>query len=249
MTRKIIFLSLYVIVLISCERKVNKNISGVVLTFDDKYIDEWYMADSALKQYNWKATFFVTQINTLTPQQIDKLHFFVSEGHSVEGHGYKHLNAADYIDQNGIDSYFAEEIQPMIDYSDSISLHFDAFAYPYGANTKESDDLLLQYFKIIRKCDWKKDTVINQLCFFNKNRIIYGFPIDNYNDEDMYYIYKLIDYAYQNNLIVVFYSHKPVKELSGNYQITIDELSKICEYVKNKDMKFYTIDDLINFLN
>ena len=94
MIKKIIFLAVLVIVLFaSCKKITEKNISGVVLTFDDKYIDEWYMADSALQQYHWKATFFVTKINTLTPQQIDKLHFFVSEGHLVGGHGYKHLNA------------------------------------------------------------------------------------------------------------------------------------------------------------
>ncbi len=32
---------------------------GIVLSFDDNYIDDWYYTDKRLRDYNWKATFFV----------------------------------------------------------------------------------------------------------------------------------------------------------------------------------------------
>ena len=31
--------------------------AGVILSFDDAYVDEWAEADAALKKYGWKATF------------------------------------------------------------------------------------------------------------------------------------------------------------------------------------------------
>ena len=61
-TRAMLFLMLFTI--FSCETKKQKGEpkpykAGVILSFDDAYVDEWYEADQALKKYGWKATFNV----------------------------------------------------------------------------------------------------------------------------------------------------------------------------------------------
>jgi peptidoglycan/xylan/chitin deacetylase (PgdA/CDA1 family) len=40
--------------------------SGVVITFDDDYVDEWFTVNTILEPYDWKATFFVTRFNQLS---------------------------------------------------------------------------------------------------------------------------------------------------------------------------------------
>lgn len=47
--------------------------AGVVITFDDDYVDEWFEVNTLLKSYDWKATFFVTKFNQLSQQKIQKL--------------------------------------------------------------------------------------------------------------------------------------------------------------------------------
>ena len=57
--------------LFSCEDKktMAKNKppyqAGVVLSFDDSYVNEWFEADKKLGHYAWKATFCVSKISTL----------------------------------------------------------------------------------------------------------------------------------------------------------------------------------------
>ena len=61
------------LLLISCESKDKPYKSGVILSFDDAYVNEWFAADKVLQKYNWKATFCVSKINTLDTLEINKL--------------------------------------------------------------------------------------------------------------------------------------------------------------------------------
>jgi hypothetical protein len=47
--------------------------SGVVITFDDDYVNEWFEANAILQAYDWKATFFVTRFHQLSSEKIQKL--------------------------------------------------------------------------------------------------------------------------------------------------------------------------------
>jgi peptidoglycan-N-acetylglucosamine deacetylase len=65
---KILLLCAFLI-LFSCEKEkpkpvIKSIIAGVVLSFDDAYVGEWYDTDQKLKQYSWKAAFCVCKINT-----------------------------------------------------------------------------------------------------------------------------------------------------------------------------------------
>lgn len=100
-------LILSVSVLISCESKISKSTqnpykAGVVISFDDAYVDEWYDADENLKKYGWKATFCVCRIDSIGTPQIDKLHEMQKSGHEIAGHGYHHYNAVKFVAANGM---------------------------------------------------------------------------------------------------------------------------------------------------
>ena len=121
------------VVFISCETKKKvENRAGVVITFDDAFVDEWFDANQALKKYHWKATFNVCRIDSIGTPQIQKLHQLQNEGHEIAGHGYHHYNAVKFTAANGIDEYLNKEINPMIASKKRKGFTMTSFAYPYG---------------------------------------------------------------------------------------------------------------------
>lgn len=87
--------------------------SGVVITFDDDFVDEWFEVNTILEPYDQKATFFVTLFNQLSVNKIEKLKDLKSYGHEIVGHVLNHLNAPYFISANGIAEYLDQEITPM----------------------------------------------------------------------------------------------------------------------------------------
>lgn len=221
--------------------------SGVVITFDDDYVDEWTEANTILQAYNWKATFFVTRFHELSSVKVQKLIDLKNEGHEIGGHGLNHLNAPHYISLNSQNQYLDNEIIPMKNLMNNNNLFPTSFAYPYGARNTVSDNILLNNFDVIRGTTYGNISPASHNCFYNGNRLVFGLGIDkNYPHFNISYFLDLLEYAKSNNKIVVFYAHKPVETFQNNYETEYQTLIEICNYVKNNNMKFYTISELHN---
>lgn len=235
----------------SCKKNENflntpsKTQAGVVLSFDDSTINEWYAADKTLKKYSWKATFCVSKINTLSNSEIDKLVALQSEGHEIAGHSLNHLNAVAFVKEKGIDAYIKQEIDPMLQLMDVLSLNITSFAYPFGFENKELNDALLRKFKIVRGTTHGSEAPSKQYCYYNNSNVVYGFGIDtDYPKFSTGYLLKLLEYAKKNNKILILFGHKPVTNVTGVYQTKMATLALVCNYVKHHNMKFYTLSDL-----
>ncbi|PAM94691.1 polysaccharide deacetylase [Flavobacterium sp. IR1] len=247
-------LLLAVLTLLSCETKKEKPQpkpykAGVILSFDDAYVDEWYEADQALKKYSWKATFNVCRIDSIGAPQLKKLHEMEQYGHEIAGHGYHHYNAVKFVEQNGIDQYLEQEIDPMIVSLKKKNFKTTSFAYPYGERSDELDKALSSKFKIIRGRAFGGEAPEKQDSYFNNSKIVFAFDIDNSHIHfSIPYLLELLDYAKKNNKILILCSHKPVKEVTENYQTKIETLEFICKYMKLNDLKFYKLSDLDDLL-
>jgi peptidoglycan/xylan/chitin deacetylase (PgdA/CDA1 family) len=239
---------------LSCDTKKQKPEpkpykAGVILSFDDAYVDEWFEADQALKKYGWKATFNVCRIDSIGAPQIKKLLEMQKEGHEIAGHGYHHYNAVKFVKQNGIHAYMAQEIDPMIASMKKLSFKATSFAYPYGERSDELDRALSRRYKIIRGRAFGGELPEKQDSYFNNSKIVFAFDIDNSHVHfSIPYVLRLLDYAKKNNKILLLCGHKPVKEVTENYQTKIETLEFICKYMKQNDLKFYTTSDLENLL-
>jgi len=237
----------------SCETKKSKPKippykAGVVISFDDAYVNEWFDADKVLKKYKWKATFCVSKINTLNESEIAKLQQLQSEGHEIAGHGFHHYNAVKFIAQFGTKEYVKQEIEPMLVLMKSYSLHVSSFAYPEGERSPALDGVLLDNFKILRGRSFGGEIPSKQSCFFKNSKIEFGFDIDNNHIHfSIPYLVKLLNYARKNKKILILSSHKPVDSLTANYQTKVETLEFICKYMKQNNMKFYTLSDLNKF--
>lgn len=224
--------------------------AGIVLTFDDDFVDEWFTTNNLLKPYDWKATFFVTKFNQLSTDKVQKLKILKEEGHEIAAHGLNHLNAPAYIGTHSNTSYLEEEIFPMLKLMNENNLTPTSFAYPYGARDTSIDQILLNEFQIIRGTTYGQQNPAYQNCYYNNRPLVFGLGIDNsYPHFSIPYFISLLEYAKKNNRIVIFYSHKPVATSNAAYETEYQTLIEICKFVKNSHMKFYKISELYHLKN
>lgn len=246
---KLIFISLLIgFFFYSCSP--NKNFTkpyqpGVVITFDDYYINEWCAADAKLSSYKWKATFFVSNLPLLKKSDYDNLRKLKKNGHEIGGHGYNHLNAKEYTKTNGKSKYITLEITPLIETLKNEGLPISSFAYPFGANNQTLNFELKKYFKIIRSTSVGKPKIEENSNFYNGTFHQKGIGIDgNYKHFTLDYIKEDLAYARRNNKIVILYAHKPVQKSTSTYEVEMKTLETICQYVTANHMKFYTFQEL-----
>lgn len=220
---------------------------GVAITLDDDYVDEWAMAHNILKDYSWKATFFVSKINQMDAGKINKLKELRDYGHEIAGHGLNHLNAVATVNSIGFESYFNQEIEPMMEYMDANGFNVNSFAYPYGARESSLDNKLFAHFKMLRATTYGSASPAQQDCYYKNSNLVYALGIDNsYPHFSIPYFIQLLEYAKAKNKILILYAHKPVTTSTADYQTEMNTLIQICQYVKQNNMKFYRLSELYN---
>lgn len=252
---KAILFSCMVFLFFSCKKEENKpkpivpSIAGVVLTFDDASVTEWGEMDKEMQSYSWKATFCVSNINTLTLSEINKLQTLQNKGHEIAGHSLDHRNATAFVARYGIDKYLHQEINPMLHLIDFYGLKATAFAYPYGARNDALDDALLKKFKILRGTVYGAKKPSQRNFYFDHSKVVYGFGMDtNYGYFSISHVLKLLEYAKKNNKILIVVGHKPVKKITSRYQTETKTVALICKYVQQHQMKFYTLSELYDLI-
>ncbi len=240
---------------------------GVVLTFDDMNIDDWYQADKVLDKYGWKATFFISHYYSLDEQQKNKLSELQAKGHEIGSHSNKHLNASHFISDNSIDEYVATDILPSINQMKKEGFDVTSFAYPYGARAtpvpfdsrfitklrnkflksriNDLDRAILGHFTMLRGTVYGSKEPAIQQNYASGKRLVFGLGIDENYGNDIEYLYRLLHYAKENNKIVIFYAHQvKLDAASKKYTITYEKLERLCDYVQKNDMHFMTMREL-----
>lgn len=248
------FILLCTFFIFSCENikpsrknKLKDPNAGVVLSFDDTSINEWYQADKILHQYSWKATFCVSKINTLNSSEIQELLELQKEGHEIAGHGFNHFDAPKFVAKNGIDTYIKKEINPMLDLMDFYSFKVTSFVYPFGYRNATVDKALLKKFKIVRGTTYGAQDPFFQNCYFKNSKLVFAIGIDtDHPNFSIPYLLKLLDYAKRKHKILILFGHIPVLNVTANYQTKMETLNLICNYVKQHNMTFYTLSELNN---
>ena len=246
-----IFLVFFLLSFYSCSDKLspknNEKNGGVVFTFDDYYIAEWKMADDTLSQYNWKATFNVSNLNRINDEGWAILKSFQDSGHEIAGHGMNHLNSKEYSKIYGVQKYVTDEIIPMITAFNQKGLNVSSYVYPYGARTTEIDNELSSYFNILRGTSYGNIEPESAPCIYEEDKLVRGLGIDDkYEHFAIDYYFRLLDYAKLHNKYVIFYAHKPVDVAEGCCQVSFNTLKILCEYCYENDMEFLRLKDLLN---
>jgi len=246
---KLTFISLLIgFFFYSCSNHKNTTANsraGVVITFDDYFVNEWIEADKLLSKYNWKATFCVSNFDQLSSADISNLKQLQKNNHEIAGHGFFHLNAKEFTKKHGKQKYLETEIFPLIEAFKKNEIVLETFAYPFGAKNQTLDFELKKHFKIIRGTSKGNKKITDNSNFYNGTRTLNGIGIDsNYEHFNLSYLNKVLKYAKKHNKIVIFYAHKPVKSATNEFEVEFQTLNLICNYVVNNNLKFYTMKEL-----
>lgn len=123
---------------------------GLALSFDDAGVAEWTSARPLLLAHGARVTFFVTRYQRFTDQGRAQLRVLASDGHEIAAHGVAHLRAPDYVEDNGLAAYLADEALPSIAVLRADGYDVSSFAYPFGARTEELDRALAAHVPVLR---------------------------------------------------------------------------------------------------
>jgi len=256
---KHIIIKTYIILLLflcSCDKIFDicydyKGPGAIVLTFDDKYINDWYAADSIFSIYDWKATFCVTAYGTLTENEKLKLMTLQNTGHEIASHGTKHYNTLEYLSNHTMEDYINNEILPSLNEIRIDGLNITSFVYPGGVRSVELDLALFDYFSVLRGTTYNKISAKSKSHYFIRGEnelLVCGLGIDNHYDHfDIDYIISLLEYAANEGIAVIFYGHKIADDDSSSYITSYATLNKICRYAQEKGMEFLTLRELTDF--
>ncbi|MFB9864855.1 polysaccharide deacetylase family protein [Rufibacter immobilis] len=223
---------------------------GLSLSFDDRAIDKWFDMRDIFKQYNARVTFFITQPDSLSQSEVEKLRILKQDGHEIGFHGTHHVVSEFYIRNKSYSEYFSYEITPGLKLMDSLGFKCTSFAYPYGSRYWFTDFLLLRKFKVLRGVSSvnkeKTLTKIDDIFFsLDKNRKLSAVGIDVNSGVDEKMLENAINRAITRKEVLLLYGHIPTnnREAKG-YIFKVSFLKFILEKAKSNGLKFYTMSEL-----
>lgn len=247
----------FILLLVGCESIYNlccnehEGPGAVVLTFDDEYINDWYIADSIFSKYEWKVTFCVSAYGTLSEEEKIRIKALQEKGHEIASHSTHHYNASEYLSNHSIEEYLINEIFPSLNEMSDDGLNITSFVYPGGVRSVELDLTLFNYFSVLRGTTYNKLSTKSGSQFLTRGSdelLVYGLGIDNhYEHFSEKYIMELIEYADDENIALILYGHDIADNNTKEYVTSYDIIEKICKYVINNDMQLLTLGELTTY--
>jgi peptidoglycan-N-acetylglucosamine deacetylase len=258
--KKNILYFIFLILFSACESKKTIHQAGIALSFDDRFVKEWTQLRPLLKKYNVKATFYITQPDSLSVEEVNMLHEFRKDGHEIGCHGAMHVRSMYYIWEYSLDEYMENEIFHALETMKKQGFSPKTFAHPGGSQMWYSDRELLKYFSLLRDVSLK-------------NRNLWGYEYTREVDEmdEIYYqhdniqkvnallidvgtkltiedIQKGLKRAKEEGSVMMIFGHKPLNgntQKVGEYGFDIHFLEQILAECAKLELKFYRMDELV----
>jgi len=134
---KLVCFALFAITLIigpGCKKYVRHGEleGGLVLTFDDNYVDDWYKYLPLLDSFGVKATFYVSHYPLLSIRQKSRLKIIQQHGHEIGFHTTHHANLVNMIKNKTLQEVMQKEVKEGLDSMRKDGFYPKNFAYPFG---------------------------------------------------------------------------------------------------------------------
>ncbi len=228
---------------------------AVLLTFDDAYVAQWLAAADIFKQYDARATFFVSNCDRLSKQQIAGLTRLAKAGHTIGCHSLRHRKAVDFVKKHGIEQYLQAEITPAIKALRAAGFKPTAFAYPNSQKNEETDAALLKIFRHLRTGTGRKkdqpirdiDTIftpVNKIaargCFVGTGIDYAGTPR---SPDAVDQSCEALDRAKSRREILVLYAHN-ISDKPPGHHLPPEALRKILAHAKTIGLPAIGYDEL-----
>ena len=217
---------------ISIDTPIIVSAPGIVLTFDDSHIKEWYDSKDIFKTNGVVVTWFChgwsSSSRPITATEVSKLKDLADDGHEIAYHGKDHLSTNGISAQN----YFSQQITPGIDDMKNKGFSPSSFAYPMISGTPKHNKLIRTALPHVRE-------FFAHVLFIDRSNEAgkYGGNIEN--------IKKLMDKLKKEKDIGVLSGHLILPRGQGAYKHTTDKekILAIIKYAKQIGLRFYTLNE------
>ncbi|MGA0557440.1 polysaccharide deacetylase family protein [Larkinella sp. VNQ87] len=231
---------------------------GFALSFDDRTVHEWYQLRDLFQRYNAKATFYVTQSDQLASDEINKLRHLQKYGCEIGSHGFRHVDATEFLKTNSPDAYMKHEIHPSVEHLNELGFQVRTFAYPYGANHESVEPHLEQHFVLTRDIYALRHTLFGLhldepitmadaiYCDGQPKKRVRALTIDNESGVTKHHITQALHRARKKGEIVLFYGHKPEFEGDNTHPLGTDVelIEHLFKTAQELGLQSYTMNEV-----
>ena len=231
--------------------------SGLALTFDDDYVDQWYdyfiTNNQRIDLSNVKATFFVSNFHLLSSSQLTKLRALANAGHEIGSHSYSHgeINTSDPTvnDPTKVSAYLNTQVLPTL--TEMVAAGFTplSFSYPSNGHTNAYDDAIRPYFPFLRAGYADGTRPLSQLdrLYHNSDKyytFIEGDSIDSSGQNELPEIEAALTRAKNNTEILTLYTHRIQPDTQPHaYGLSVSKLNGVISKAKQLGLRFYTFSE------
>lgn len=127
---------------------------GLALSFDDWSVRAWADTLPLFARYGARVTFFISHYGVFYDEEKALVHALAAAGHDIEPHTVNHVHGPEYVEKHGLGPYLRDEVWRSIDELEADGHTVRAFAYPFGARTREIDDAIRQRVPVLRSVEF-----------------------------------------------------------------------------------------------
>jgi peptidoglycan/xylan/chitin deacetylase (PgdA/CDA1 family) len=221
---------------------------GICLSFDDRSILEWSKLRPLFDKFNTRVTFFITQVDSLSQEEIELLRQLRNDGHEIGSHGALHVAAEDYIGKHSYEEYYTNEIDAGISSLRNHGFEPVSFAYPYGSSYWFTDRALLKKFSMVRSVSALGNTRIEDLdeiyYQFDDDHVVSALGFDHGTGVTKDMIEQAMKRAVNRNEVLMLYAHVPAMGTTDQYSFDVKLLEFILEAKEKYKLRSYRVDEL-----
>jgi peptidoglycan/xylan/chitin deacetylase (PgdA/CDA1 family) len=266
--RSVLFLSrpiafiLFAFAVTGCGKSVNDHgKSGIAISFDDHFIDEWYALRPLFQKYQARVTFFITCSDSLSGEEISKLKQLEKDGHEIGFHSTNHGKSTELIGAYGPAKYAEMELEPGLKYMKNAGFSPLSYAHPGGNHNDQVDSVLFASgFRILRDVAVSRRQLFGYQIYALAPRlmswIFYSFDgeknvdallIDSDAGLSEVEMNEAIEKAKNTNTTLMLFGHEPLYKApeNGEYGFYVTFLEKILKEADRQKLKFYTMSELV----
>lgn len=123
---------------------------GISLQYDGGHMRSWTASREYLQRHHARVTIFVTRYAGFSDDDRAQLRALADDGNDIEAHAVNHLRGPVVVEEEGLEWYLDNEVQPSIDILRDDGYSVVSFAYPFGDRTDEIDEAVSKRVQLVR---------------------------------------------------------------------------------------------------
>ena len=257
--RRVVALVTLIMLLNTCQSAKPTRLPGIALSFDDRFIKEWYQLRPTFLKYNTRVTFYITQFDSLTTDEIAQLKVLQQEGHEIGCHGAIHTNSVNYVRQHAMSQYLNDEIYPALRSMKRQGFRPTSFAHPGGKHNRIVNSELLNYFVLLRDVAllertiwgitlrWDVRFMPSIYHHFDKDSTVDALLFDEGSGVNLNDLNVAMRKAKEEGSVLMLFGHKPYQHAvqPGGYGFLTEHLTYILAESRRLGLKTYTMSELV----